>query len=423
MNQTSFKSKAILLTIVSVFYMFFYAGLQVDHLNILTPFLKDVYGWDDMQIINPVTMASVVTIILYLVVGAAFVKFGIRKILVPSVFLMALGCAGIAISDGEYSIYAASIFIVRTMVVPLQLGTFMLCANWFIKYRGRALGIITAGSPFFSIVGIGAMTAMMGQMGLNVYFVVALVLVILALLSLFGIQDTPEGAGLNPDGADHKPFSETHENLTKLSFKDVLLEGRAWQLIISYGILQFVIVAMMSYMAVRYISLGTEADVPNLFVSKALGWLSLGAAAGIPMSYVIGWIDDKMGSIKASLVLNILFAFAVVPLAIMPVGGNDVLMAIWAFGVACMTGGLPTMHPCITSYVYGRHHYMEANKWIMTVQAIPMAFAVAFMGWFNQAGNLTNAYYILLGLLVVSFLTILSMKNIKDANEADRDYA
>jgi hypothetical protein len=32
------------------------------------------------------------------------------------------------------------------------------------------------------------------------------------------------------------------------------------------------------------------------------------------------------------------------------------------------------------------------------------------------------AYYILIGLLVVSFVTILSMKDIKDANEADREY-
>ncbi len=65
---------------------------------------------------------------------------------------------------------------------------------------------------------------------------------------------------------------------------------------------------------------------------------------------------------------------------------------------------------------------MAANKWIMTIQAIPMAFGLAFMGYFNQAGNLDMAYYILIGLLVVSFVTILSMKDIKDANEADREY-
>jgi MFS family permease len=228
---------------------------------------------------------------------------------------------------------------------------------------------------------------------------------------------------LYPDGVDHPPLSEAEDQVTEpISLKQILTDVRAWQLIVSYGILQFVIVAMMAYMAVRYISLSTPQDVPNLFVSKALFWLAIGAASGIPMSYVLGWIDDKIGSIKASFVLNLLFFIAVIPLAIMPVGGNTLLMFLWAIGVACMTGGLPTMHPCVTSYVYGRKQYMAANRWIMTIQAIPMSFAIAFMGIFNQMGKLTQAYYVLMGLLVVSLITILTMWKIPDANELDREY-
>ncbi len=417
-----FSGQAIIFMVLGLCYMFFYSGLQNDHLNVLTPYLQQHYGWDDLKITNPVTIGSMVVIILYLVVGAAFVKFGVKKILVPSLFLMAMGCVGIAMAGKSYGIYSVSIFLVRILVVPLQMGGFMLCANWFIKYRGRVMGVITAGSPLFSIIGIAAMTTLAEQYGLTTYTFIAGILLLIAIATAIWMKDTPEDMGLNPDGVDHRPYSEAAEHGEHITLKQLLSEIRAWQLIISYGILQFVIVAMMSYMAVRFISLGTAEDVPNLFVSKALGWLSLGAAAGIPMSYIIGWIDDKLGSVKASLVLNTLFVFAVVPLAIMPVGGDPVLMMTWAFGVACMTGGVPTMHPCITSYVYGRKHYMEANKWIMTIQAIPMAFALSFMGSFNAAGKLTSAYFILLGLLVLSFLTILTMRRIPDANSADRDY-
>jgi len=409
--------------IMGVFFMFFYSGLQIDHLNILTPYLQEHNGWDDLKITNPVTIASVVVILLYLIIGGAMVKFGVKNILVPSILLMALGCIGIALSNQDYTIYSISIFIIRIMVVPLQMGTFMLCANWFIKYRGRVMGIITAGSPLFSVVGIGVLTALMTQYQLNTYLFIAAILFLLAIFAILALKDTPEELGLFPDGAEAAPASEAYEQAEELTVKELLSETRAWQLIISYGILQFVIVAMMSYMAIRFITLGTPDDVPNLFVSKALPWLALGAASGIPMSYVIGWIDDKLGSIKASLVLNVLFLFAVVPLAIMPVGGDNTLMAIWAFGVACMTGGVPTMHPCITSYVYGRKHYMSANKWIMTIQAIPMAFALTFMGAFNQLGELSMAYYIMIGLLMISFITILTMSKIPDANAADRDYA
>lgn len=421
-KNKKFARYALTFMFLGVFYMFFYSGLQNDHLNILTPFLQQAHGWDDLKITNPVTVGAIVVIGLYLIIGAAFVKFGIKKILVPSIVLLALGCAGIAVSGENYSIYSISLFIIRVLVVPLQMGGFMLAANWFIKYRGRVLGVITAGSPMMSVVGIGLLTSLVASFGLNTYLFIACALLLMAILTAIGIKDTPEELGLYPDGAVNAPLSESAQLSEPISVKKLLSETKAWQLIVSYGILQFVIVAMMAYMAVRYITLGTPEDIPNLFVSKALAWLSIGALSGIPMSYVLGWIDDKLGSIKASLVLNVLFLFAVVPLAIMPVGGSTPLMAVWAFGVACMTGGLPTMHPCVTSYVYGRKNYMAANKWIMTIQAIPMAFALTFMGAFNQMGKLTNAYYILIGLLAVSFVTILSMKNIPDANAADRDY-
>lgn len=424
-NDRQFTTHAFLLMILGFLLMFFYVGLQTDHLNVLTPYLQATYGWSDLAITNPVTAAALVGIVLYLVTGAAYVKYGVKKILVPSILVLALGCVGIAIAGENYPVYAVSVFVVRAMVIPLLLGAFLLCANWFIKYRGRVLGVVTAGAPFFSIIGIATMTWLTNEVGLgmNVYLVIAAILVGMSVITALGIRDTPEDSGLYPDGADHRPLSEEGETGEPITVRQLLSETRAWQLIISYGIMQFVIVAMMAYMAVRYISLSTPEDVPNLFVSQALIWLSVGAASGIPMSYVIGWIDDKLGSIKASLVLNILFFFAVVPLALMPDGGNRVLMVIWAFGVACMTGGVPTMHPCITSYVYGRKHYMEANKWLMTIQAIPLAFAIAFMAAFNDAGMLTYAYYVLMGLLVVSFITIVTMRNIPDANAADRDYA
>lgn len=418
-----FAQYAIIFLILGVFYNYFYSGLQNDHLNVLTPYLMEKYGWSDLKITNPVTVGALVTIIFYLVIGSLFVKYGVKKILVPSIILLALGCIGIAVAAGKnYPLYAVSLFIVRVMVVALQMGGFMLAANWFIKYRGRVLGIITAGSPLFSITGIRLLTSLVNKYGLNAYIMIAGALGALAIATLLGIKDRPEEVRLYPDGEDHPPLSEKEEKPESITLKQILTDKRAWQLIISYGILQFVIVAMMGYMAVRYISLSTPQDVPNLFVSKALFWLSIGAALGIPMSYVLGWIDDKIGSIKASLVLNLLFFVAVIPLAIMPVGGNTFLMAMWAFGVACMTGGLPTMHPCITSYVYGRKQYMEANKWIMTIQAIPMSFALTFMGIFNQMGKLTQAYYVLIGLLVISLITILTMWNIPDANVADREY-
>jgi MFS family permease len=409
---------------LGIFAMFFYSGLQNDHLNLLRPVAMEKFGYTETQADMPVTVAGFAVIVFYLICGAALVKFGVRKIMVPSTVVLGLSLAGLGLStaNGSEPLYAVSLFLVRLLVVPLQMGGFMLAANWFIKYRGRVLGIITAGSPLFSICGVALLTQVYAATGKldTTYAMMGAVVVILAIcLGLF-IKDDPEHAGLFPDGIDHKPASE-EEEAEEVTLKEILTTKKSWQLIISYGIFQLVITAMMAYMVARYIQLG-KGDITALWASKAVKFLMIGAAAGIPMSFVLGWIDDKLGTIKASIVLNILFFIPVIALTFMPESGSSVMMAMWAFGVACMTGGVPTMHPCSVSYVYGRRKYQDANKWIMTIQAIMMAFAIPYMGFFFQIGKPDWAYYGLLIMLVISMITIFTMWNIPDANAADRDY-
>ena len=118
----------------------------------------------------------------------------------------------------------------------------------------------------------------------------------------------------------------------------------------------------------------------------------------------------------------------------MTTGASPIMMLVWAFGVACMTGGCATMHPSITGYVYGRRRYQAANKWIMTVQAIIMAAVLPIMNklydlsmpgadhgpqpQYAQAGYIAFAV-----LLVVSLVVLITMIKLPDANLADREYA
>jgi len=425
-KNKAFMARTIPILILGIVFMFFYSGLQVDHLNVITPYLL-AKGWSATAIMNPVTIAGYIVIAFYFVCGAGMVKFGPVKFMVPSMIVLGLASVGLGFSESmvSYPLYAVCLFLIRLLVVPLQMGGFMLCSNWFIKYRGRALGWVTIGSPLFSICGIAILTQTINATNMQVtYVIIGVVVIALALLTFALIKDKPESVGLYADGS----LTPTHDvdDSETITLKQLISEARAWQLIISYGILQFVIVAMMAFMIVRY---------TFIFGGEGLGpvfqWLAIGAGLGIPMSYVLGWIDDKLGSIKASLVLNVLYFIAVIPLAVMnptsPVG----LIAVWAFGVACMTGGMPTMHPAVTSYVYGRKKYQSANKWIMTIQAIIMAVAIPYMVYFVEAATangppdytkMTPAYTGMIIMLIVSMITIITMIKIPDANLADREY-
>ena len=376
------------------------------------------------------TVGNFVCIILTFVYGSLFIKFGVKKPLIIVLIITAIGTLGIAAANGldcnggaasgNYAIYAVSMFIVRCGCMILQMAGFQLVANWFIRYRGMIMGIVTMGSPLFSVIGTAVMTNFIAKsLGGDYrpfYVLIAVIIVIICIVVAVGIKDTPEEAGLYPDGADHAPLSEGDEEV-KLTVADVLKQKKAWLLIISFGAFQFIINACMGSMAVRYMSLGGI----EVWLT-AVKWLSMGAILGIPMSYVFGFLDDKFGSVKASIVLGLTELIPVLCLMLQPEGGHVGLMIGWGFGVACMTGGVPTMHPCITSYAYGRREYQSANRIIMAIQLIPSAVAAMMMVMLIQSGKATMAYGILIVIIIVGLIATFAMLKMKDANAADRMY-
>jgi hypothetical protein len=79
-----------------------------------------------------------------------------------------------------------------------------------------------------------------------------------------------------------------------------------------------------------------------------------------------------------------------------------------ALGIAGITGGTPNLHPSITTYVWGRDRYQAANRWIMAIQAIMMAFALYYMSVIlDITGSLDLAYKIMIGLVGIAVVCLI----------------
>ena len=426
-KNKKFLGYGILLSILGIVFMFLYSGLQNDQINIIQAFS----GWSGDATMAPMTVGNFVCIVLTFLYGTMFIKFGVKKSLIPTMILCAVGCIGVAAAnglacnggEGNYVLYFISLFITRCTCMMLQMAGFQLVASWFVRFRGQIMGVITVGSPLFSVVGTAGMTTLitkkLGGDYRPFYIAIAVLLVIVAVVVAFAIKDTPEDAGLYPDGANHPLKSEGDGEEVTLTIKDILSTKKGWQVIISFGALTFIINACMGSMAMRYITLG--GGEPTIWL-QAVKYLSIGAILGIPMSYVFGLIDDKVGTVKAAIVLGLCELLPILGLMLQPEGGSKVLMLVWGFGVACMTGGVPTLHPCIMAFAYGRREYQAANRIIMAIQLIPSAVAAQIMVGFMQRGQTTTAYIMLLIVLAVGIITLLTMLGMKDANAADRDY-
>ncbi len=428
-RNKKYLANAILLCALGVVLMFLYSGLQSDHINIITAFSS----WSSNAIQYPLTVGNFLCIPLTFVYGSLFIKYGVKKPLIVVMIITAIGVLGIvasnglAINDGvgNYALFFISEVVVRCGCMINQLAGFMFVANWFIRYRGQAMGIVTVGSPLFSIIGTSVMTNFiehhLGKDYRPFYVGIAVVIILVCIVVAVGVKDTPEDAGLYPDGADHPPVSETEVNdEVQLKVGEVLKMKKSWLLITSFGAFQFIIGACMGSMAVYFMWLSGTMD-PSVYWYPATAYLAMGAALGIPMSYVFGFLDDKFGSVKASIVLGLCELMPVLAL-MFQTGDIKPLLLLWGFGVACMTGGVPTLHPCITSFAFGRREYQSANRIIMTIQLIPYSFASLMMSTLSTMGKSTTAYGILVVVIIVGIAALLPMLKMKDANAADRMY-
>lgn len=469
LKNKKFARYAIAFNLLGIVFNFMYSGLQNDQINIIQGFS----AWTNDYTLIPLTVGNLVCIVLTFIYGTLFIKVGIKKTLIPCICLSALGCLGIAAANGvasvsgvaintavpgaagiagNYALYAVSLFVIRCTCMCFQLAGFMLAANWFIKNRGKVMGIITLGSPLFSVIGTSVMTTFIAKhLGGDYrpfYVGICVVLVIIAILVGTLLKDAPEDVGLYPDGADHAPKSEENADEVHLTVRQVLSQAKAWWLIISYGVFQYIINACMASMVVWFTYLvasnpeiiaagplgeafatlgGLEGQgAMVLFVGQVTKWLSVGAILGIPMSFLFGVLDDKIGSVKTSMLLGVTELLPVIGLmyqyfAVKSTGACNVPMLIlWGFGVACMTGGVPTMHPCITAAAYGRREYQSANRIIMAIQLIPMAFAATISAYFINRGMGVQYWIAMIVLILIGILALVPLLKMKDANAADR---
>ena len=472
-NPAKFRRYAVIFCIIGVVWMFMYSGLQNDQINII----QASSAWDANTTVLPMTIGNIVCIALTVVYGTCFIKFGAKKTLIPCIVVCAIGCVGIAAANGvqvqtpsgeimtmqaatsagitdftvqgSYGLFFISLFLVRCGCMCFQMAGFQMAASWFIRFRGRVLGIITLGSPLFSVIGTSVMTnfiaTSLGGDYRPFYYGICAVLVVIAVLTALLLKDYPEQAGLYPDGAAEPPKSEKVEDEVHLTVKDVLSQKRSWILIVNFGIFQFIINCCMASMVTWFMYLCTsnwdkvaaaaagnplfDATGPMfLFVGYATTWLSVGAILGIGMSFIFGVIDDKLGTPTASVLLGVTELLPIIGLmtqqaAVAETGLPNVPMLIlWGFGVSCMTGGVPTLHPASMGFMFGRREYQSANRIIMAIQLIPCAVAATIMIALINSGNGMIAWIGCIVLVIIGIIATLPMFRMKDANAEDRDY-
>lgn len=397
-----FIKHGTILLILGFLAYYLYCITVGEQVNLLTTILPAETGWAIPDITNILTYGSLASVVLVFIANTLFMKSDTKKLMVGAAVIAAVCFAGMGYSStvASFGVFFVTFFVLRVIIVVLQHGTNLMCNNWWGANRGKALGICTIGAPVASATFVAMATAGQGA-GLKfsgIYYIIAVCVVVLAVLIGAFFKSTPEQLGLHVDGADVAPVieREAHGNM-KIS--EVLKMGDSWLVIISFGIFTFGTTMITAFFVTHMMSAGVDA-------SYYLPALSAGAIIGILLSYLLGVIDDKWGTPKASAVMGLLYIVGFIAMYLTQ-GNNMGLIALAAVGYAGITGACPNLNPSINTYVYGRKNFLSATRVVMALQMVLAAFANSYMGYFVAAGKSGLAYLIWTAAIVVAIVMVL----------------
>lgn len=184
--------------------------------NILSIFMKpmvDEFGWSRASVTGAIAFGSLSGGLLSLAVGPILDRYGPRMVTFWGILLLSLGLGSMMFVTRLWQLYL--FFGVGRMVAVgvLSLSVSVSIANWFVRLRGRAMGITKIGDRLgsallplmvqFLILALGWRMAW-GALG-------AVVFLMSGIPALLFLRHRPEDMGLRPDGAS--PVSDRQETI------------------------------------------------------------------------------------------------------------------------------------------------------------------------------------------------------------------
>lgn len=396
---------------------FIAGGVGTDGLNIYVNALAGIRGWDSNAMLAFSTYGGWIAVIVTFILGDITARNmkATKPIMIVTTLLTAVAMYFYGHTT-NYAVYGISVACVSILAVGYsQIAPNNIQTNFFPRRKAIVLGISTIGFPLCTMIWPNVCNRLMGAVGVEGMFTaIAIFVAVFGIAQIFWCKVTPEEVGAAPD---NDPMSKEEieasmkamrEYKSPWTLKKLLSEKRTWFISIGLGLMWMVTVSIVSRLVPRLMSLGMERG-------PAVGMLSVVGFFGIFGSYIWGWIDQKFGTKKASLIYCVWYAVALVLLIMMQ---SKALMYIGVFMVGISVGGICNLIPSMVGTIFGRKDFAAANRFISAVTKGICACAYLYMGKMTASVGMTGAYVGLIVVCAVAFILIALIQPLKVAKEA-----
>jgi MFS family permease len=344
-----------------------------------------------------------------MVLGRVVDRYGPRPLQLFGVAALGAGFAVLANTHSLPEYYAA-------MALPVALGSAALgpvssntaVARWFVRRRGLALGISTAGLSMGGVIFVPLTQLLIDRFGWRTTFVaLAAIVVVSGAPPIFlWMRRSPESMGLLPDG---EPVHATPGDIRvverelerSVSPHDAVRSRSFWLIAFAFGLTVSGLSAILLHQIPYLIDQGVNPHVAS--------WVLGGTAAvGVVGKLGFGGLIDRFESRRV-----ILFCFALQALGIVllyfvasPIG-----LALYVLLYGYAMGGNATLQATVIGECFGRVHYGQIAGRMSPIIVTLQALGVPLVGWIHdRAGGYGPAFELLLGTTVVAALLIAGLE-------------
>jgi nitrate/nitrite transporter NarK len=384
--------------------------LPTDQLNVLIPYFTQTRGWTPSDITDPASIGRLVLVPLTVVLGNLIIRFGAKRVFCLLLFLQGIAEALVAV-DASLNLVRIAEFFFPILCVGTLMATFSLVKNWFREWRGTALGIVTCVAPLSNAITIKFLPAGSNAIGFTpTLLIVSGIICVFGLIGFAIVRDTPELVGCYPDAKRVPPPPEGYadeEAVKDIKFFHVLKHKESWFHICIFGIMLSSLTVYPAFFVNRFI------DELGYSPLKLTAFTFAFSILGICLSFVSGFIDDKIGTRRASIGLTVLFLCGTIGLRFGG-PGKDWMIWIGIVALGAVVGAAENYNPSMLLHTFGSKCFDHAFKWTYTVLNIFPAAALWLTGMlFTKTGSFNTMYSIeiVLGAITV-ILMILDKKKV-----------
>lgn len=414
-------------TILYCLFMFFlYVGMCNDGANLTSPNVAHYLGTDNGNIMTMNSIAGLVGVLFFIVMGQVNRRIGPR--LTSGIGCIMAGIAYIiAMNAPSVPLYCVAMcFVYGGIMSAGYVAGGTLVANWFPKKKGVVMGYTTMGHNFASafyvqLVSILIAPTVAGTVNIGENFHTGIIpigvaAIVLGIVGMILIRNTPFERDLNPDNVSDQVYQTEYDTNASddggWTTGKLLRTKELWLAAITTGMFQICSVGVMSQLVLRNTELGFEQQT-------ALNIMTVLALGGVVGSWLVGVIDEKIGTKKTMIGFGIWYCVA---LLLNFATGMQITPLVYAslFMIAMGIGGSANFTTSLPTSIFGRQGFDKVNSVIFPIQGAVTALCFAVNGLVQKltGGQIRMAYLVFAGVAIVTVLIVLTI----DEHKYNRDW-